>query len=82
MRPKGRRWIWRERLKRGSPSIWLERRETRAHRKALMSSSDLAEIADRVGDGSEAALSRAFKRRLGVSPTPYRRGDHVWQDAS
>jgi AraC-like DNA-binding protein len=46
------------------------------------SKSSLAEIADRVGYGSEAALSRAFKRRLGVSPTPYRRGDHVWQDAS
>jgi AraC-like DNA-binding protein len=37
--------------------------------------SSLAEIADRVGYGSEAALSRAFKRRIGVAPTPYRRLD-------
>ena len=28
----------------------------------------LAEIAERVGYGSEAALSRAFKRQVGVSP--------------
>lgn len=35
--------------------------------------SSLAEIAERVGYGSEAALSRAFKRSLGVSPTLYRR---------
>ena len=46
------------------------------------SKSSLAEIADRVGYGSEAALSRAFKRCLGVSPSPYRRGQHVWQKAS
>ncbi len=35
----------------------------------------LAEIADRVGYGSEAALSRAFKRQFGVAPTPYRRAE-------
>jgi AraC-like DNA-binding protein len=34
----------------------------------------LAEIAERVGYGSEAALSRAFKRSLGVAPAYYRRG--------
>ena len=34
----------------------------------------LAEIAERVGYGSEAALSRAFKRCLGVAPALYRRG--------
>jgi AraC-like DNA-binding protein len=33
----------------------------------------LAEIAERVGYGSEAALSRAFKRSLGVAPAYYRR---------
>jgi AraC-like DNA-binding protein len=33
----------------------------------------LVDIADRVGYGSEAALSRAFKRTLGVSPAAYRR---------
>lgn len=36
--------------------------------------SSLAEIAERVGYGSEAALSRAFKRQLGVAPAQYRRG--------
>jgi AraC-like DNA-binding protein len=37
--------------------------------------SSLAEIADRVGYGSEASLSRAFKRWVGVAPVVYRRGD-------
>jgi len=38
------------------------------------SQASLAEIAERVGYGSEAALSRDFKRSLGVTPTLYRRG--------
>lgn len=38
------------------------------------SRSSLAEIAEQVGYGSEAALSRAFKRALGVSPAHYRNG--------
>jgi AraC-like DNA-binding protein len=38
------------------------------------SSLGLSEIADRVGYGSEAALSRAFKRTVGVSPALYRGG--------
>lgn len=37
--------------------------------------SSLAQIADQVGYGSEAALSRAFKRTLGIAPAPYRRGE-------
>ena len=37
----------------------------------------LAEIADRVGYGSEGALSRAFKRELGIAPAAYRRGDRA-----
>jgi AraC-like DNA-binding protein len=37
--------------------------------------ASLAEIADQVGYGSEAALSRAFKREVGVAPAFYRRGD-------
>jgi AraC-like DNA-binding protein len=37
--------------------------------------ASLAEIADRVGYGSEAALSRAFKRQVGVAPALYRRRD-------
>jgi AraC-like DNA-binding protein len=34
----------------------------------------LAELAQRVGYGSEAALSRAFKRQVGVSPALWRQG--------
>ena len=41
------------------------------------SNATLAEIADRVGYGSEAALSRAFKRWVGVAPAAYRRGERV-----
>ena len=37
--------------------------------------ASLAEIAERVGYGSEASLSRAFKRWVGVAPVVYRRGD-------
>jgi AraC-like DNA-binding protein len=37
-------------------------------------SAGLAEIAERVGYGSEAALSRAFKRSLGLAPAYYREG--------
>jgi AraC-like DNA-binding protein len=37
----------------------------------------IAEIAERVGYGSETALSRAFKRTVGVAPAPYRRGELV-----
>jgi AraC-like DNA-binding protein len=36
------------------------------------STASLAEIAERVGYGSEAALSRAFKREVGVAPAFYR----------
>jgi AraC-like DNA-binding protein len=38
------------------------------------SKASLAEIAERVGYGSEAALSRAFKRQVGVAPALYRKG--------
>jgi AraC-like DNA-binding protein len=43
---------------------------------SLLSSTtqSLAEIADGVGYGSEAALSRAFKRWVGVAPAEWRRG--------
>jgi AraC-like DNA-binding protein len=41
------------------------------------SSASLAEIAERVGYGSETALSHAFKRRLGIAPAPYRRGEPI-----
>jgi AraC-like DNA-binding protein len=35
----------------------------------------LAEIATRVGYGSETALSRAFKREIGIAPTAWREGE-------
>ena len=38
------------------------------------SRSSIGEIAQRLGYGSEAALSRAFKRVVGVSPTHWRQG--------
>lgn len=43
---------------------------------SLLSSTNhsLAEVARRVGYGSEAALSRAFKRLVGVSPSDWRQG--------
>ena len=43
--------------------------------KVLLSSSDesLAEIASRVGYDSDTALSRAFKRKVGVPPGAFRR---------
>jgi AraC-like DNA-binding protein len=37
--------------------------------------ASLAEIADRVGYGSDTALSRAFKRQVGVAPAHYRDAD-------
>jgi AraC-like DNA-binding protein len=37
-------------------------------------SQSLAEIAEQVGYGSEAALSRAYKRWVGVAPAEWRRG--------
>jgi AraC-like DNA-binding protein len=37
-------------------------------------SATIAEVADRVGYGSEAALSRAFKRLVGVTPSAWREG--------
>ena len=37
-------------------------------------SASLAEIAERVGYGSETALSRAYKRWVGVAPAEWRRG--------
>jgi AraC-like DNA-binding protein len=46
---------------------------------SLLSSTSmsLAEIAEKVGYGSEAALSRAYKRWVGVAPADWRRGKRV-----
>ncbi len=45
------------------------------------SQMNLTEIAERVGYGSESALSRAFKRCTGVAPTAYRRRESDPPDA-
>jgi AraC-like DNA-binding protein len=42
----------------------------------------LAEMAERVGYGSEAALSRAFKRWVGVAPALWRQGKRNASDAA
>jgi AraC-like DNA-binding protein len=42
----------------------------------------LADIAERVGYGSEAALSRAYKRGLGVAPAEWRRGKRRQADST
>ena len=41
----------------------------------------LAAIADQVGYGSEAALSRAYKRWVGVAPAEWRRAKRSGSDA-
>jgi AraC-like DNA-binding protein len=46
------------------------------------SRASLAEIANRVGYGSEAALSRAFKRIVGASPLQWREGKAPGRTAS
>jgi AraC-like DNA-binding protein len=40
-------------------------------------SMSLSEIAEQVGYGSEAALSRAYKRWVGVAPADWRRGKRI-----
>ena len=46
---------------------------------SLLTSSTftLSEVAGRVGYGSEAALSRAFKRWVGVAPSSWRMGERL-----
>lgn len=44
-----------------------------AARRLRVSDASLAEIADAVGYRSEFALSRAFKRAMGLAPMHYRR---------
>lgn len=45
-------------------------------------SATLAEIAERVGYGSEAAFSRAFKRLVGIAPALWRQGHRAAPDRS
>lgn len=60
------------------PMQYLARWRIQLAASMLRSSTwSLAEIAIRVGYGSEFALSRAFKRAVGRSPAAYRRGPEV-----
>ena len=62
------------------PSRYLTRWRMRAAAE-LMRREDLssAELAERVGYGSEDAFARAFRRTLGVSPAAWRRGQRPGQ---
>jgi AraC-like DNA-binding protein len=42
----------------------------------------LAEVAERIGYGSEAALSRAFKRWVGIAPALWRQGKRTGTESS
>jgi AraC-like DNA-binding protein len=56
------------------PAAYLVRWRMTLAREALRSgTAGLAEVADEVGYSSEAALSRAFKRHMGISPGAWRR---------
>ncbi|HEY4103608.1 MAG TPA: helix-turn-helix transcriptional regulator [Polyangiaceae bacterium] len=62
-------------LRRHSPIQYLAQWRIQLAASLLCTSkASLAQIAERVGYGSEAALSRAFKRTVGIAPAPYRRG--------
>lgn len=57
-----------------SPMSWLaQHRVGLAQTRVLQGGSSLAAIALEVGYSSEFALSKAFKRLVGVAPRPYRR---------
>ncbi|MFZ5477134.1 MAG: cupin domain-containing protein [Myxococcota bacterium] len=56
------------------PAAWVERWRMALARRDLRGGRDgVAAIAARVGYGSEAAFSRAFKRHVGVSPRTWRK---------
>jgi transcriptional regulator GlxA family with amidase domain len=57
-----------------SPLRWLTEHRLRIARRRLVESDDaLAVIARDVGYGSEFALSKAFKRLMGIAPAIFRR---------
>jgi AraC-like DNA-binding protein len=56
------------------PAAWVERWRMAVARRALREGrAGVAEVAARVGYGSETAFSRAFRRHVGVSPRQWRR---------
>jgi transcriptional regulator GlxA family with amidase domain len=57
-----------------SPSAWLAQHQLELARRLVAETNQgLAEIASQTGYASEFGLSRAFKRRFGVSPSVFRR---------
>ena len=52
----------------------MARRMQLAAQLLSSTSKGLSEIAEKVGYGSETALSRAYKRWVGMSPAEWRRG--------
>jgi AraC-like DNA-binding protein len=59
-----------------APMQYLAKWRMQLAAERLRNTTDtLAEIADRIGYGSESAFSRAFKRLVGVAPNTFREGD-------
>jgi transcriptional regulator GlxA family with amidase domain len=56
-----------------TPGEYLQRWRISLAQRALKAGRPLKLIADEVGYGSEAALSRAFKQQSGVGPREWRR---------
>ena len=57
-----------------TPGVYLQRWRVGLAQKALLQGKSLKLIAQDVGYGSEAALSRAFKAQSGMSPREWRSG--------
>lgn len=56
-----------------SPMSWLAQHRVSLAQRLVLDGGGLAGIALQVGYSSEFALSKAFKRLVGVAPRPYRR---------
>lgn len=66
-----------------SPKRWLTTyRLEQAAERLRQGDETLAEVAASVGYVSEFALSRAFKRKFGVSPARYRQQAALWLRAA
>ncbi|MDG4826621.1 AraC family transcriptional regulator [Asanoa sp. WMMD1127] len=61
-----------------SPARYLARIRMEQAKRLLTDRTSVAEVAVRLGYGSEAAFSRAFRRNAGVPPTQWRQGDNGW----
>jgi AraC-like DNA-binding protein len=58
-----------------TPGAYLQQWRVALAQRALRQGRPLKRIADEVGYGSEAALSRAFKAQSGASPRQWRQAD-------